>query len=44
MDAYDGDLVADDFDLGSPEVFERDDACKAGAVEHVPRVGQDVDR
>ena len=43
-DAYDSDLVADNFDLGSPEVLERDDAREASAIEHIARVGQDVNR
>ena len=37
------DLVPDDFDFGSSEVLERDDACETRAVDHVSRVGQDVD-
>ena len=36
--------LADDLDLGPPEVLERDDPGETGAVDHVPRVRQDVDR
>ena len=41
---YDGDLVPFHFDFWSPEVLERDDPGETGAVDHVPRVRQHVDR
>ena len=39
-----GDFIPYNFDLRSPEVLQRDNACETRAVEEVARVGQTVDR
>ena len=37
-------FLSNDFDIWSSKVFERDNPREARAVDHVPGVGQDVDR
>ena len=43
LKTYDCHLVPDDFNFGSSEMLQRNDACETRTVKHVSRVGQDME-